>query len=196
MRPKVKLEASRAGLIILLPNETCKSSGSGGSVTAASLPQARLPSLGPPGRNPGALWPGSHPECPPPKCDNQDQSPVGNQKVGFLSKNSQFQDCDSSEQRPVQRGVCVCVTTQVRSTRLTGIRAPRSLYQQGRGPHLSWRCLVASALCSSSMTRLGGSGRWTVVRCGDPVGVDSCPRRGGSALFPPGPWKSAVWPGV
>lgn len=61
--------------------------------------------------------------------------------------------------------------------------------------HLSWRCFVASALCSSSMTRLGGSGRWTVVRCGDPVGVESCPRRGGSALFTPGPCKSTAWPG-
>lgn len=65
----------------------------------------------------------------------------------------------------------------------------------GTGPHLSWRCFVASALCSSSMTRLGGSGRWTAVRCGDPVGVDSCPRRGGSELFTPGPWKSTAWPG-
>lgn len=63
-----------------------------------------------------------------------------------------------------------------------------------RGAHLSWRCLVASALCSSSMTRLGGSGRWTAVRCGDPVGVDSCPRRGGSVPFGPGPWKSTAWP--
>lgn len=37
---------------------------------------------------------------------------------------------------------------------------------------LSCLCLVARALCSSSMMQLGGSCGCRVPRCGEPVGVD------------------------
>lgn len=42
-------------------------------------------------------------------------------------------------------------------------------------PHLSCRCLVASARCSSSMMQVGGNSGCMLPRCGEPVGVDIRP---------------------